>query len=83
MSYQNVTCWGQVVGSVHKLLATNNEHRNLIIIMSNLYKCAGINGEALQLCAVYVIDTACLGFMVNNNLSSRVDPEDKGGYCKL
>ena len=28
--YQNATFWGQVIGSVHKLLATNNVHRNVI-----------------------------------------------------
>ena len=52
--------FGQVIGSVHKLLATNNVHGNVIIYLTytNVH---GVNGEALQLCAVYVIDTACLG----------------------
>ena len=67
-----------MVGSVHKLLATNSVHRNIIIHLTY----TNVQESAVQLCTVYVINTACLGFMVNNHLSSRVEPEDKGGYCK-
>ena len=47
--------WGQVVGSVHKLLATNNVHRNVIIRLT--YSLTYTNVQE-QMCAVYVIDTA-------------------------